>query len=84
MLKTEPSKDLIFLITKIVKEIRELATKENEIEILALIPFSMITTLIKSSEKHKHWDLLILLADLISQLSILIDEVDIIVEDMSI
>ena len=76
MLK-KPSKEQMVLVKKISGEIIDLATKEGELEICALIPFSLIKTLIMVSEEHKKWDMLILLADLISQLSTLIDEVDI-------
>lgn len=77
MLKTEPSESQMELGKKISKEIMELAEKERELEICAIMPFSLIVTLIKVLEKLQAWDLLILLADLISQLSTLIDEVDI-------
>lgn len=82
MLKTKPSEEQMELVKDIAKKIRELAKKEGEMEICALIPFFLIEVLIKVSEKHKGWDLLILLADLISQLSILIDKIDIPLEEL--
>lgn len=77
MLKSKPSKEQMELVKDIGIKIHSLAVKEGEIEICALIPFSLLKTAIIVSKKHDAWPMLIMLADMVSRLSGLIDEIDI-------
>ena len=80
MIKDKPSKEQIELIRDIGKKVHDLATKENEIEICAIIPYSLLKTIIIVSTEHKSWYLLLLVIDMVAQLSALIDEIDIPIE----
>lgn len=82
MLKSKPSEAKMELIKKISEEIVELAEKENQIEIMALMPYSLFKLAIQLGEEHKQWGLLIMSADYIAELSTLIDEVDIPLEEL--
>lgn len=76
------SKEHIDTVRRLAREIVALSKKDGE-EHLALAPFSFMVAFMRIAEQNKSWDLLILFADLISQLSTLIDEVDIPVEELA-
>lgn len=76
-MKNKPSQEQMELVKAIAEKVTRLAIKEQQLEICAIIPYSMIKTLIITAEAHKQWDLLILLADLIPRLMNLINEADV-------
>lgn len=81
-MKKEPSKEQMELVQEIALKIHNLATKEGEVEICALIPFSLLKVVILVSIHRKSWPMLIILSEFIAELYNEINEVDIPLEEL--